>query len=67
MYVIDMEAITGRRMQEINLSVSVLLNDLAKRFDPLFPRSETRDHALRYIQGLLSQSERKNTWHLTEY
>ncbi|NAW14026.1 hypothetical protein GRB80_14400 [Halomonas sp. D1-1] len=51
-------------MQELDLSVSALLDDLAERLGPLFPRSETRDRALRYLQGLLSQCERKNSWHL---
>ena len=54
-------------MQELDLSVSALLDDLAERLGPLFPRSETRARALRYIQGLLSQCERKNSWHLAEW
>lgn len=54
-------------MQELDLSVSALMDDLAARLGPLFPRSETRDRALRYIQGLLSQCERKNSWHLAEW
>ena len=48
-------------MQELDLSVSALMDDLAARIGPLFPRSETRDRALRYIQGLLSQCEHKNS------
>ncbi|GEN29665.1 hypothetical protein HVA01_33110 [Halovibrio variabilis] len=54
-------------MQEVDLSVSALLDDLTKRSGLLFLRSETRDRALRYIQGLLSQCERKNSWHLAEW
>ncbi len=54
-------------MQELDLSVSALLDDLADRLGPLFPGSETRDRALRYLQGLLSQCERKNSWHLAEW
>lgn len=54
-------------MQELDFPLSTVLNDLAARLGPLFPRSETRDRALRYIKGLLSQCERKNGWHLAEW
>ncbi|WP_423841450.1 hypothetical protein [Vreelandella sedimenti] len=54
-------------MQELDFPISALLDDLAARLDPLFPRSETRDRAVRYIKGLLSQCERKNGWHLAEW
>lgn len=54
-------------MQAQDLSVSALFDDLAARLGPLFPRSETRERALRYLQGLLSQCERKNGWHLAEW
>ncbi len=54
-------------MQAQDFSVSTLLDDVADRLGPLFPRSETRDSALRYLQGLLSQCERKNGWHLAEW
>ncbi|MCH4565487.1 transposase [Halomonas sp. EGI 63088] len=54
-------------MQAQDLSVSALLDDLADRLGPLIPRSETCDRALRYFQGLLSQCERKNGWHLAEW
>lgn len=53
-------------MQELALSVSTLVDDLTGRLGPLFSRSETRHRALRYIQGLVSQCERKNSWHLAE-
>lgn len=54
-------------MQELDFPISALLDDLAARLGPLFPRSETRDRAVRYIKGLLSQCERKNGWHLAEW
>ena len=54
-------------MQPQDLSVSALFNGLAERLGPLFPRSETRDRALCYVQGLLSHCERKNGWHLAEW
>lgn len=67
MHVVDMEAITKLMMQELDLSVLTLLDDLAARLGTLFSRSETPDRALRYLQGLLSQCERKNSWHLAEW
>lgn len=54
-------------MQELDLPISALLENLTSRLGPLFPRSETRDRAIRYIKGLLSQCERKNGWHLAEW
>ncbi len=39
---------------------------LKKMLFPLFSREETRITALAYIQGLLSQVERKNSWQLAE-
>lgn len=54
-------------MQELDLPISALLENLASRLGQLFPRSETRDRAIRYIKGLLSQCERKNGWHLAEW
>ncbi len=51
----------------ISLPQYFCLDGLADRLGPLFPRSETRDRALRYLQGLLSQCERKYGWHLAEW
>ncbi|NOG32714.1 hypothetical protein HLB35_14860 [Halomonas sp. TBZ9] len=53
-------------MQELDLLISALMENLASRLGSLFPRSETRDRAIRYIKGLFSQCERKNGWHLAE-
>jgi SRSO17 transposase len=39
---------------------------LAERIGPRFPRSEPRQQALAYLQGLLSSIERKNSWQLAE-
>ncbi len=37
-----------------------------QRFAGLFRRSEGREQAAKYMQGLLSPVERKNSWHLAE-
>ena len=38
-----------------------------ERIAPHFVRSETRARAWRYLQGLLSATERKNGWQLAEH
>jgi SRSO17 transposase len=43
------------------------LQDLARRIAPRFARTETRQLALAYLQGLLSCVERKNGWQLAEH
>lgn len=43
------------------------LTDLHKRLAPHFARAEPRRRALLYLQGLLSETERKNSWHLAEH
>jgi SRSO17 transposase len=40
--------------------------DLCERMNSVFARSETRQRAQTYIQGLLSPIERKNGWQLAE-
>jgi SRSO17 transposase len=42
------------------------LEDASRRIAPCFARSETRARSRRYLAGLLSQTERKNGWHLAE-
>jgi SRSO17 transposase len=42
------------------------LAEIAERIGPRFLRSEPRQHALVYLQGLLSSVERKNSWQLAE-
>jgi SRSO17 transposase len=42
------------------------LAEVAERIGPRFLRSEPRQHALAYLQGLLSSVERKNSWQLAE-
>ena len=42
------------------------LTEVAERIGPRFLRSEPRQHALVYLQGLLSLVERKNSWQLAE-
>jgi SRSO17 transposase len=39
---------------------------LVKRIFPRFARSQSRKQASQYLQGLLSQVERKNGWQLAE-
>jgi hypothetical protein len=38
------------------------LTDIARRLAPYFARSESRQRASAYLQGLLSAAERKNSW-----
>jgi SRSO17 transposase len=42
------------------------LNAVSKRIAPRFVRSEVRDRAHDYLGGLLSGTERKNSWQLAE-
>ena len=42
------------------------LAEVAERIGSRFLRSEPRQHALVYLQGLLSSVERKNSWQLAE-
>jgi SRSO17 transposase len=42
------------------------LEQLVERVGRCFARSETRQRALAYLQGLLSPVERKNSWQLAE-
>jgi SRSO17 transposase len=42
------------------------LAEVAERIGPCFLRSESRQQALAYLQGLLSPVERKNSWQLAE-
>ncbi len=42
------------------------LTEVEHRMSPVFARSEARQRALAYLQGLLSPAERKNSWQLAE-
>jgi hypothetical protein len=42
------------------------LDEVAQRLATRFSRSEPRQRALAYLQGLLSPVERKNGWQLAE-
>lgn len=42
------------------------LVDIEQRLGPHFARSEARQRAMAYVQGLLSPAERKNSWQLAE-
>ena len=42
------------------------LADIARRWAPYFARSESRQRASAYLQGLLSSAERKNSWQVAE-
>jgi SRSO17 transposase len=41
-------------------------SELYQRLTPYYRRSETRERIRRYVLGLLSQTERKNSWQLAE-
>jgi SRSO17 transposase len=40
--------------------------DVARRLAPYFARSESRQRVPAYLQGLLSEAERKNSWQVAE-
>ena len=40
--------------------------DVARRLAPYFARSQSRHRAQAYVQGLLSEAERKNSWQVAE-
>ena len=40
--------------------------DVARRLAPYFARSQSRHRAQAYLQGLLSEAERKNSWQVAE-
>src|SRR5499426_3464086 len=40
--------------------------DMGRRLAPYFARSQSRDRVLAYLRGLLSEAERKNSWHVAE-
>lgn len=42
-------------------------NDICARTRPLFYRTDSRAHAVRYLRGLLAPLERKNGWTIAEY
>ncbi len=42
------------------------LDAVAERLSPRFARSEIRGRARSYLRGLLSATERKNSWQLAE-
>ena len=42
------------------------LADVARRLAPYFVRSQSRHRAQAYLQGLLSEAERKNSWQVAE-
>jgi SRSO17 transposase len=42
------------------------LDDIERRLAPYFERAEPRQRAIAYLRGLLSPTERKNSWQLAE-
>jgi SRSO17 transposase len=42
------------------------LSDIERRLAPYFERAELRQRAMAYLRGLLSPTERKNSWQLAE-
>ena len=47
-------------------SWQVYVDEVAACLGPFFARSETRQRAMAYVEGLLSTAERKNGWQLAE-
>ncbi len=43
-----------------------LFEEVCERIGPVFERSETRERAKSYLQGLVSPIKRKNSWQLSE-
>ena len=43
-----------------------IFEEVCERIGPVFERSETRERAKSYLQGLLSPIKRKNSWQLSE-
>src|SRR5215467_3810245 len=41
--------------------------EICRRLDPLFYRTDSRAHARQYLRGLLAPLERKNGWTIAEY
>src|SRR6266702_5320553 len=58
----------GAREQQEDLyqQVAEELTQVAERMGPHFRRAEVRQRAVRFLQGLLSAVERKNSWQLAE-
>ena len=52
--------------QEVRKQWVQAFEEIEKRVHHLFPQYQTRERAMRYIQGLLSPVERKNAWQLAE-
>jgi hypothetical protein len=50
-----------------SLEVGQELEHLHTRIAPRFVRPEPRRRALAYLQGILSETERKNGWQLAEH
>lgn len=42
-------------------------NRVCSRMEPLFYRTDSKAHAVRYLRGLLSPLEKKNGWTIAEY
>src|SRR5438876_8757663 len=56
----------GPSLQEIG-SWPLALIHLHQRLHPYFARSEPRQHALLYLQAILSEIPRKNSWQIAEH
>ncbi len=60
--------VTGSRTSIADVSRWVqLLSRLHARIGPRFARSEPRCRVQRYLQGIVSDTARKNGWHLAEH
>src|SRR5712692_3262850 len=56
----------GPSLQEIG-SWPLALIHLHQRLAPYFARSEPRQHALLYLQAIISEIPRKNSWQIAEH
>lgn len=57
----------GAQVEQVLKEWSGELSGLHERLGRLFKRLEPRQRSLRYLQGLLSGVERKNSWQLAEW
>src|SRR5688572_14721864 len=56
----------GRRKMDVISNWQQEFQALMRRLKPRFARSQSRDWAAAYVQGLLSNIPRKNSWQLAE-
>lgn len=60
------EQVAREQQEDLYQQVAEELTQVAERMGPHFRRAEVRQRAVRFLQGLLSAVERKNSWQLAE-